>query len=1092
MKRILIYSTETPLGIGISSISSHYKAKEQAYIVPSASFIKKLKKQFSKIDPLKLKQIEFLTFDQLTRRLIAQEKKHLLTTSEQELLVKMAVDKVHKEGRLDYFKDSISKMGWLHQVELWIGEVKRAGMTSRILAELYNNQEVKYMELIQIYDAYQELLNTYDLIDHEQPYFDLIERLNNIKNQNSSAIPYKGIIIEQFYDFSPLQMQVLNQLGLLGVAIDVHLSYDHNRPELFQWTRNTIEYLNDLGFQSELQPVEKNVEIVVDSKSRISYLKKQLFSNNPIPFQENESTNQEVMDINLFSASGKKQELEMVATEIHQLHAENKEYFRFEDIAIIVPNIEDYKHEIGQMVNEFKIPVRLKKMEKLIDNPLIQSIISVLKAFHGNRNDWISLILSPYFHWNLEVDPYQWLFHFRGLGYPTTKKLWLERVEAYKKFDEQKGKEIEQYNAIMDKLFDYQTRIPKKGRYADFVHFLSFLENELQVKERLKVVFLNNPNDEIAYRDLIAYEQLNLIKEELIALDKFFAENERVTFWDWIQSFIIALEKREYNTTQGQIEGIHLLTPSQIRGQTFHSVFVMGLVEGEFPKAIKNNWLLPDQERIKLRENHVLLNTSRDFENQQKYNFYQCIAAAKQQIYLIYSAKTEDGKERLRSFYIDEVIGIIGNNIRVKERDNGDLVPKLWQDCVVDQQKLKKGLKELRSEDHTMRFKAIEELKELNSLTEDKRLNIQNGIESDLDRWRNDSSYDGYITEDKIKDILKDRIEKKIWSNTKLNEAMSCRFAYFAKDILKLSEWEEQEEALNPIEKGNLLHRILQRFLQAYKKESGNKILSKNQETYEKELQEIAKEEWNLFQQEGHRYLDPILSELNFEQLLQQLQEILLQELDWREKAESYFFPQFLEFSFGTAIKEEEMRREIVDRNSTVEKATISLQKHSIQLQGKIDRIDINDDGQFVIYDYKSGSTPANKEIKEGVNLQLPLYLLVVEAILGLPQEKAIGLAFYTPTSRNTGFWKQEYLNLVGLSNRIGSKYTEEEWELWVTSIKKKVDQLLDQLYAGDFRVLPLSECPSYCPFQHICRKNDERMKKKKLLGEDQNGISIN
>ncbi|WP_339061892.1 PD-(D/E)XK nuclease family protein [Tepidibacillus marianensis] len=61
------------------------------------------------------------------------------------------------------------------------------------------------------------------------------------------------------------------------------------------------------------------------------------------------------------------------------------------------------------------------------------------------------------------------------------------------------------------------------------------------------------------------------------------------------------------------------------------------------------------------------------------------------------------------------------------------------------------------------------------------------------------------------------------------------------------------------------------------------------------------------------------------------------------------------------------------------------------------------------------------------------------------------------------------------------SHVEEETWKSWLDSVKERIEQLITQLESGDFAVLPSKECPSYCPYRRICRKDEERMKQKMI-----------
>jgi hypothetical protein len=64
-----------------------------------------------------------------------------------------------------------------------------------------------------------------------------------------------------------------------------------------------------------------------------------------------------------------------------------------------------------------------------------------------------------------------------------------------------------------------------------------------------------------------------------------------------------------------------------------------------------------------------------------------------------------------------------------------------------------------------------------------------------------------------------------------------------------------------------------------------------------------------------------------------------------------------------------------------------------LMLRGRIDRVDVSEDGTAVVYDYKGRNVPpAERWIQQGY-LQLPLYMVAVERLLGL---RVVG-GFYQP-----------------------------------------------------------------------------------------------
>lgn len=1085
-KTVYLHNINITLGEGLRHIKKQQE-KRWIYLVPSASLIPNIKELIVRDYSELLGNIEILTFDQLMRKLMVFENRQILNQEEQELLVKRAIEKTSKEKGLLYFNDSIGKTGLINQVEMWLGEIKRSGVAPKTLQEFWKDRPEKFQELSWIYEEYQKLLKEYALIDHEEPYFSFIE-----KEIHSEVLTnYCGIVADQFNDFSPLQMEILNKLAEYDLKIKIHLAIDENRRDLFQWAFHTLDFLLNLGFNKkyiENQYYDKESSV-------IKHIKKSLFSSFPEKMDGEDN-------IALYNLSGIKQEVESVASEIKSLVLDGN--IGLDDIAIIIPQIERYEIDIKRVMDKSEIPIRLRRKETLIQNPFVQSIISFLKAGYFQKKDWVTMIYSPYFKWAADIVPSTLVMILRELSFPKNKNAWEERFKAYLDKHEEKREELLDYDKVMKQIYELISIAPSKGKYYDFIQYINKVENELRIKERIKNYFINNPTKEAAYRDIKAYESWEMLKDDLLTIDKYLVDKETINGWHWLNSLVLAAEKSKYDYTQGKRSGVHILEPNQIRGRKFKVVFIVGLIDGLFPRTIKNDWLLPDNERYNLRKIGVHLHSSWDYENQQKYHFFQSVVCAENKIYLVYSSKTEEGKERLSSFFVEETLNLFHDNtIKNKKLEVSDIIPSTWKECINGSLLVNRIYFTLQKTEitPTEEDEAIEGLSIYNNSHPQTVESINQRLYGEIDRWNLSSLYEGTLKNKQIINEIKNGIGNRVWSTTQLNAAIKCRFSYFSQHILKLTKWEEPEETLSSLEKGDLLHRVLQRFFGTFKS-TGAKIDPSKEDEYLKTILAIAEEEWNLFLNQEYRYIHPVISDLDWQRIKQDVKQMLSHEMYWRRKSTIYFHPAYLELSFGLPIIEEEIEKEVVDSQSIVEKAKIRLPNRPLYLRGKIDRVDMNDEGQFVIYDYKTGKAPENKEIINGLNLQLPLYLFVLEELLGIQLEKNIGAAFYTKgkkngkgeitDSRNRGIWKEPFLDLVGISNRISGKIDETSWNEWISNIKQKIDSLLDYLEQGNYDVLPEEECPTYCPFQKICRRNDDRIKLKRQNGGEGNGIQIN
>ena len=174
---------------------------------------------------------------------------------------------------------------------------------------------------------------------------------------------------------------------------------------------------------------------------------------------------------------------------------------------------------------------------------------------------------------------------------------------------------------------------------------------------------------------------------------------------------------------------------------------------------------------------------------------------------------------------------------------------------------------------------------------------------------------------------------------TELEVYARCPHLFYLQKILKLEEVSEPTEEWDPGTWGKAVHRVLYRFFKKgfYLKNS----LREFKEGIANAISEVSKEElFNPF-----------------------MQEMLLSYLD---SVSEFLFEQEREFRINgyCPLEMEKMLK------GELEKGTM--------VAGRIDRLDSNGKDLRII-DYKTGKSPALKEIKEGTHLQMPLYHLLAK-----------------------------------------------------------------------------------------------------------------
>ncbi|HEY7751639.1 MAG TPA: PD-(D/E)XK nuclease family protein, partial [Ignavibacteriaceae bacterium] len=352
---------------------------------------------------------------------------------------------------------------------------------------------------------------------------------------------------------------------------------------------------------------------------------------------------------------------------------------------------------------------------------------------------------------------------------------------------------------------------------------------------------------------------------------------------------------------------------------------------------------------------------------------------------------------------------------------------------------------------------------------------IREAIEINKRRTDNpfgDSAFTG-ILEKELSPELKQNLEElkdQQFSVTQLETYAKCPYKYFAERVLNLEVTEEPTEELEAFELGSLLHKILHEFFIKLKKE---KIIlagcsDAEFKTAEEMLFNIADGKFEELQ---------LVSSLSFfekEKILginnDRKNSILHKFLEYERQNIDGFIPEYFEFAFGK-IKSE----------NDIESRSPEFKAGKVKVRGKIDRIEIKKENELLkVVDYKTGGRkPSVNDIKDGLSLQLPLYLFAAKELINAQLEKDFkpsGMEIYSLKFSEKDFGK----NTVGITQRgkideaskiaKGIETSQELIKVCIDSINRYVDLIS----RGIFHLSKLEDRENkvcrFCNFRSICR----------------------
>ncbi len=299
-------------------------------------------------------------------------------------------------------------------------------------------------------------------------------------------------------------------------------------------------------------------------------------------------------------------------------------------------------------------------------------------------------------------------------------------------------------------------------------------------------------------------------------------------------------------------------------------------------------------------------------------------------------------------------------------------------------------------------------------------------------------------------------------SATSLENWGTCPFRYFLGHVLRLGALETPEEttSITPLERGSLIHRILERFMKQVNEE---KLLPAPGEEWSDTLRgrlfRIAGEEFSLAESRGVTG-KPLLWKLEKQDILTDLETFFEED----SKLRSFHGTRgvLVEAGFGSGGGVPD-----VEDPET-----------GIRFRGYIDRIDVGmDGGSVLVIDYKTGGASAYKGLKDdpidgGRRLQLGVYSLAARRFLTDATELKAAYWFVT-TRGGFGFHPPDYFDIHDAGVR-------ERFRVGLSTVVSGITGGVFPANPGPDRYDGPENC-KFCDFDSLCaaRRTDQwaRMK---------------
>lgn len=483
-------------------------------------------------------------------------------------------------------------------------------------------------------------------------------------------------------------------------------------------------------------------------------------------------------------------------------------------------------------------------------------------------------------------------------------------------------------------------------------------------------------------------------------------------------------------------------------------VFIIGLAEGLCPAPARDDTLLPDVERRRARYGELALATAR--VGAQHRALLAAMAAARQECIVGFPrGDHRGGRTRLASRWLLDAIGAVTG-----QRPTSDQIDWLDHPCFVPVPSFEAALRAAPTASHASERR----LQVLCAAPGSAHLVAEGAVitpglargfaavaaraSAAFTEW--DANLAG--------SAVPSPANGAVLSATSLERWAACPARYFFSSVLRLRERDSPDEleAVAPIERGSIVHEVLERFI-------GEVVARPRDErpapgdpwsrVDAARLHEIASEVFATAEARGLTG-PPVLWRLEQGNLRRTLDRFLVD--DPLQRARMRAVPEAVEQPFG--FRGEPPLRVVLDDG------------RELMFRGWIDRIDRTDEGQVVVFDYKTSRVTAFRElladpVARGTKLQLPLYALAATQAAAGPTTG--------PGGASAHYW---FLTSPSADPLIG--YPVDTARL--ARLRSVLGVLVDGIEAGMFLANPgpfnqffgTNDNCNYCDFDRICPRS--------------------
>lgn len=307
-------------------------------------------------------------------------------------LVSQILLRLMSTGQLKAIGPLARREGCVNTIATLIGEIERAAKSPADIAEIIAarvadlaptdpvadglSRQIDFdKEVALIYSTYSGLLRRHQLTEADADQLRALAVLKGELDGQQVQIPWLAnvqlLILDGFFDFTPVQGEILRQLVPRVPEVIVNLNHDARNPEIFLPFQDTIDHL------ASIEPFEKksSTEATATTRGALADLRVNLFNPALAAATTSAEPAEKATEIRYLECGDRDTEIRAIAKEIKQLVL--REGYSLADIGLVVRQRASYSETIARVMREESLPSNLEASVDVNDIPALRAALKL-------------------------------------------------------------------------------------------------------------------------------------------------------------------------------------------------------------------------------------------------------------------------------------------------------------------------------------------------------------------------------------------------------------------------------------------------------------------------------------------------------------------------------------------------------------------------------------------------------------------------------------------------------------------------------------------------------------------------------------------